>query len=185
MLEQAHERGRGHAELAWVAETLAIRYEAAGQLDKAERLYRESSARARKEFGAEHLRTASALAMLGLNLLKQRKWAEAEPIIRECLEIRTKKDPNTWSTFNTKSMLGAVFLGQKKYPEAEPLLLAGYEGLKAQKAKIPPQGKPRLTEAAQRLVQLYEATGKKDEAAKWQKELDALRAADKPREKKP
>ena len=35
-----------------------------------------------------------------------------------------------------------------------------------QEAKIPPPGKVRLTEAVERLVQLYEATGKKDEAAR-------------------
>jgi TolA-binding protein len=69
-------------------------------------------------------------------------------------------------------MLGEALLGQKKYADAEPLLLKGYQGMKQREAKIPPQGKPRLREALERLVQLYEATGKKDEAARWRKELD-------------
>ena len=51
------------------------------------------------------------------------------------------------------------------------LLLAGYEGMKQRKAKIPNEGKLRLTEALDRLVQLYDALGKKDESAKWRKEL--------------
>ena len=58
-------------------------------------------------------------------------------------------------------------LGQKKYAEAEPLLIAGCEGMLKRKAKIPPPAKPRLTEALERLVELYEATSKPDEAAKW------------------
>jgi len=39
---------------------------------------------------------------------------------------------------------------------------------------IPPQGKLRLTEAAERLVQLYEATERKDEAKKWTAVVESL-----------
>ena len=67
----------------------------------------------------------------------------------------------------------ADLLGQKNYADAEPLLLAGYEGMKAREAKIPPAGKPRLTEAIQRLVDLYGAWGKPDQAAEWRKNLEA------------
>ena len=35
-------------------------------------------------------------------------------------------------------------------------------------------GKARLTEALERLVQLYDAWGKNDEAAKWRQEWEAL-----------
>ena len=64
-------------------------------------------------------------------------------------------------------------LEQKKYAEAEPLLVSGYEGLKlAEEASIPANGKKRLTEAVERLVQFSEATGKLDEAAKWWKVLE-------------
>lgn len=76
------------------------------------------------------------------------------------------------NTFNAQAMLGGALLGQKKYTDAEPLLLSGYQGMKQREAKIPPQGKVRLTEALERLVQLYEATGKKEEADKWRKKLD-------------
>ena len=77
------------------------------------------------------------------------------------------------TTFHTKSLLGGSLLGQKNYSDAEPLLLAGYEGMKEREAKIPPQGKIRLTEALERLVQLYDAWGKTDEAAEWRKKLAA------------
>ena len=59
-------------------------------------------------------------------------------MLRECLAIRVKKQPDAWSTFNTQSKLGGVLLGQKKYADAEPLLLQGYEGMKQREAKIPP-----------------------------------------------
>jgi hypothetical protein len=51
--------------------------------------------------------------------------------------------------------------------------------MKKRDDKIPPQGKIRLTEALDRLVQLYEATGKKDEATKWRNESEARNAAEK------
>ena len=69
-------------------------------------------------------------------------------------------------------------LGQKQYAEAEPLLLNGYEGMKSREATVPARGKYYLLEALERLVQLYEATDKPEEAAKWRKELEARKAAD-------
>jgi len=62
-------------------------------------------------------------------------------------------------------------LGQKKFADAEPLILAGYEGMKAREAKIPAPRKPRLTEAAERIVRLYEALGQTDKLAEWRAKL--------------
>jgi len=67
-------------------------------------------------------------------------------------------------------MLGGALLGQKKYADAEPLLLRGYEGLKQWEKSIPPQAANRLPEALERLIELYTATNKPDEAKKWQAE---------------
>src|SRR5262249_34380289 len=102
------------------------------------------------------------------------------------LAIREKKQPDAWTTFNARSQLGAALLGRQHYPEAEPLLLAGYQGMRQREAKVPKAGKVRLTEAAARLVQLYEALGNEAEAGRWQKELEARKAAtqdQKPKEK--
>jgi hypothetical protein len=71
-------------------------------------------------------------------------------------------------------MLGASLLGQKKYKEAEPFLTEGYQGMKQREKTIPPQGKVRLIEAAERLVELHEASGRKEEAAKWTAVLASL-----------
>ena len=67
-------------------------------------------------------------------------------------------------------------LGLKKYTDAEPLLKDGYEGMKKHQDQIPQQvRKLRLTEALYGLAQLYEATDNKEAAAKWRKELEALK----------
>jgi hypothetical protein len=114
---------------------------------------------------------AGELAALGLNLLQQQKWTDAEAVLRDCLVIRQKQEPDAWTTFNVQSLLGGALLGQKKYADAEPLLVKGYEGMKQRAAKIPPPARRRLSEAVERLVALYEATGNKEEAATWRKEL--------------
>jgi hypothetical protein len=62
----------------------------------------------------------------------------------------------------------------REYAQAEPLLVKGYEGMKAREKTIPPQGKQRLAEALQRLVQLYEGLDIKAEAAKWRKKLESM-----------
>jgi serine/threonine protein kinase len=135
----------------------------------------------RKAVASDDPRLAAALAQLGNTLLAAKQPRDAEPALRESLAIRTTKEPEAWTTFSTQSVLGAALLAQKKYADAEPLLLRSYEGMKHRHAKIPPPSKARLTEALERLVQLYEATGKKDETVKWRKELDAVKAATKKR----
>src|SRR5262249_18733101 len=108
-----------------------------------------------------------ALAARGFILLDKHKYAEAEPLLRECLTIREKTMGDNWLHFNTLSMLGGALLGQSKHTDAEPLLRQGYEGMKKREAQIPPQGKKRLLEAAERLALLYEAIGRPDEARAW------------------
>jgi hypothetical protein len=118
------------------------------------------------------------MAQLGQNLIQQSRWADAEPVLRECLAIREKVQPDDWSTFNTRSMLGGSLAGQKKYAEAEPLILAGYEGLKARAAKVSAISITRLPEAADRVIELYESWGKAEEAARWRARLAPSGPAD-------
>jgi tetratricopeptide (TPR) repeat protein len=134
---------------------------------EAEPLLREAMELTRQQFGTANPRTAGAMAQLGTSLIQQGKWSAAEPILRECLAIREKSQPDEWTTFNTRSLLGGSLLGQEKYAEAEPLIVAGYEGMKAREAKIPAPGKPRLIESSERVVKLYEAWGKPAKGAEW------------------
>src|SRR5260370_14354124 len=106
---------------------LADAYDENKQFDKAELLLRELLPLAKQKSGGDSPAYADALATLGLDLLHQKKWTDAEPLLRECLAIREKTQPDVWSTVNTKSLLGGSLLGPKKYAEAEPLLLAGYD----------------------------------------------------------
>ena len=98
------------------------------------------------------------------------EFTEAEPLHRECLTNREKRQHDAWTMFNTQSMLGGALLGQKKYAEAEPPLHKGYEGMKTREKTMPPQASTRLPEALDRLIEFYALTNKPDEAKKWQAE---------------
>lgn len=150
---------------------LANPLDESGRSPEAEPLFRAGLEAARKRFGADDPRTAGIMAARGLCLVRQGRWAEAEAILRPCLAIRAKVQPEEWSTFHVRSLLGGALLGQKKYAEAEPLIVAGYEGMKAREAKIPPPGKPYFNEAAERVVRLYEEWGKEEKTAEWRTRL--------------
>jgi tetratricopeptide (TPR) repeat protein/serine/threonine protein kinase len=184
LLEEALGAARKHPQLGWVVNPALDAYSRAGENAKVVSLIQEVLPAARKRLPPDSPQLSGLLAQGGMALLNLKKWAEAEPLLRECLTIREKTQPDVWATFNAKSMLGGVLLGQKKYADAEPLLLAGYEGMKKREATIPPQGRPRLIEAALRLVQLYEALGKQDEVARWSREREALEAPAKDSKKK-
>jgi serine/threonine protein kinase/tetratricopeptide (TPR) repeat protein len=145
-------------------------YEAARQFDRADDWRRKWLAFLRRDGKGDTPAYAAELAQWGQGLLQRRTWSDAEPVLRECLALRQKSQPEAWSTFNTQSMLGGSLLGQKKYAEAEPLLLQGYERMKAREKTIPPAGAARIPEALDRLIELYTSTNKPDEAKKWQAE---------------
>lgn len=109
------------------------------------------------------------MAQYGFLRLKTKGFVDAEPLLRECLAIREKVEPEGWRTFNTMSLLGWSLQGQTKYADAEPLLLRGYEGMKSREEKMP-KGSTFNPEALDRLIELYTATNKPDEVKKWQGE---------------
>jgi hypothetical protein len=133
----------------------------------------------KRRLGSGHPRLASYAPDIGSSLTTHNQHAAAEPLLRESLAISVKAQPDGWFTFDTKAILGASLLGQKKYNDAEPLLKEGYEGMKRLEKVIPPRRMFRLTEALERLVQLYDATGNAAEAGRWRKELAVRKAAQK------
>jgi hypothetical protein len=108
-----------------------------------------------------------ALLRLGQMLLDHDEFKAAEPLLRECLEIRERATPRHWATYDARSLLGAALLGQQRYEEAEPLLIAGYEGLIARQREIGSANRQAPEIALQRVIQLYEQWNKSAEAERW------------------
>jgi len=116
---------------------------------------------------------ARSLAGLAATFLAQEKFVQAEASARECLALLENKLPDSWLTFDARSLLGGSLSGQKNYSEAEPLLLAGYQSMNQRQNQMPDAAKPRLKEALERLVRLYEDWGKPGQAAEWRAKLPA------------
>jgi serine/threonine protein kinase len=166
-------------------------------LEKQE-LYAEAESWRRKWLAAlkEHHKENSPqyayqLEGLGLDLLEQQQWVEAEKVVRECQALQTKlfdtapTMPTTgslkvspWRVAHAKSMLGKTLVGQKKFAQAETLLLEGYQGMKSQEGTIPKAFQSCLQEAASWLAQFYEARAIPEKVVKWR-----VIAAGKPRDK--
>ena len=163
-------RGNRHPITLYAIHFLARVYYGQGRYADATPLAAELLAERRKQARSDDRFLATALQMLGQVLLGDKKYAEAEPYLRECLAIRSRQFSDSWFYFNTQSHLGGSLLGQKKYAEAEAFLRQGYAGLRQREARITIGDRIHLTEAVERLVQLYDAWGKPDEAAKWRVE---------------
>jgi serine/threonine protein kinase len=178
--------GADHADTHQSALNLADAYGKLGDLKAAERVLRESlairQARAKEGAALSTEYTAYFLSSLGLNLLMQQEYEDAEPFLQECLAIRAEKIPDTWQRFHAMSMLGGALLGQKKYPEAEPLLLESYGEMKqreAQHATVPltedAAERMQLTKkAGERIVRLYEETNRPAKAIAWREKLSSM-----------
>jgi hypothetical protein len=107
--------------------------------------------------------------------------AAVEKALRDVLSQRQTAWPKGHPEIAAaQANLGGFLTEQKQHDEAEPLLLAAYQSLKTHSQADSPSLKRRRAEAVERLVQLYDASGRKEEAAKWRKELEATKAGTKP-----
>ena len=172
LLEEAYRASRKVPRVDYVGDQLLRTYEKAGKTDEIAKLVPELLTSAREALPKDSLPLAGRLSICGRGLLTLKSWREAEPLLRECLSIREKTQGDDWTTFNTSSMLGGSLLGQGKFAESEPLLLAGYEGMNKREDKILLDGRERITESIERLIELYTALQKPDQAEEWRKKQE-------------
>ena len=174
LAKQEERQSLNPSETSWIQSHLTQVTQNPHQVERAETLLRLLEVDAKRRDGSASSSHAGSLASLGSFLIKHKKWAEAEPVLRECLDTRQRIEADDWRTFNASSLLGGAMLGLKQYDKAKPLLEAGYEGLKQRDNQIPPPARVRLTEAVDRLIQLAEETGSPSEAQAWRKERERL-----------
>jgi serine/threonine protein kinase/tetratricopeptide (TPR) repeat protein len=144
----------------------------AGKLEEAERLLREELAIHPKlsvdgiSISETRNIIAQASALLSRILLRQKRYAEAEPLAREALATYQElTPPGDERQFETMYLLGCALCGQGQFATAEALLVQGFEGLRKRSLS-----RTENEEALAWLVRLYEGWDKPDEAAKWRRE---------------
>ncbi len=150
---------------------LAALYGDEGKYSEAEALFTNALKIQRRVLGEVHPDTLNSWGGLGRIQLRERKYVEAEPTLRDALKGYEKVMPESWERYNCQSMLGGSLEGQKNYREAEPLLISGYGGLMQREATIPLEDRRVLSDAGERIVQLYESWEKPEKAAEWRERL--------------
>jgi tetratricopeptide (TPR) repeat protein/tRNA A-37 threonylcarbamoyl transferase component Bud32 len=163
--------GADHPDTLDAMVNLADSYVACGKLSDAVTLYEAAYQGLKAKLGRDHPKTLIAMIGLANAYLRTGKPAAAEPVLREVLALRESKSRENWRTSEARALLGASLLASQEYAQAEALLIDGYEGLKAREAKIPAPAKHRIAEAGARILELYEAWGKKDKADMWRQKM--------------
>jgi hypothetical protein len=134
-----------------------------GKGAEAERLLRPEYER-RAKSAKPDLAWAEFLALYGWTLTQTANPSEAEPVLRECKEIRVKGlEADNWLIANVDSLIGDCIRQRGQYADAEPFLTDSYAALSKAKGAPP----DRVRQARERIVKLYEAWGKNDLADKW------------------
>jgi len=142
-------------------------YRKSGQLDLAEKTLIDAVARMERAYGPDHPDVASAHRSLGIVLWELGRLDEAESELRTALAIAERAFPErSPAVGGYQSFVGRLLVSRRKFVEAERLLLATYTAhLEAFGAQD-----PRIATAAGSLVELYEAWGRPEEAARYRVE---------------
>ena len=160
--------GNDNRDVAGGLNSLGIVLAQQGKYVEAEDSFRESLSIWRKLLGNTHPDVASGVGSLAETLYLQKRADEAEPLARESLDIFRKSLPEGHpSIASAESLLGGCLTLLKRYDEAEPLLLGSYPRLKAKIGERDPETRRAL----ERIVALYQARGKPDQASKYRAEL--------------
>jgi non-specific serine/threonine protein kinase/serine/threonine-protein kinase len=111
--------------------------------------------------------TVDALADV---LNREGRFREAEPLALEARKIMLAQlGPEHWRTAAVNRTLGATLTGERRYAEAEPILIESYELLRKKRG----DSNPTTRSSLERLIELYDAWQKPEQAAAYRSKLSA------------
>jgi non-specific serine/threonine protein kinase/serine/threonine-protein kinase len=141
-----------------------------GDYAEANALFEKVLAIDRQVFGPDHLIVAGGLSYWAESLRLAGDPKRAEGLLRESLAIYAKALPSGhWRVATTETLLASCLVAQGRFAEADRLLLAAFPIVEKQ---FGPNDQ-RVKAVLERVVHLYEAWGKTDEAAEWRARLGA------------
>ena len=122
--------------------------------------------------GPDQTFTATTRESIGDIYREQQRYDLAERYLRDAMRVfNAKMGDQNLMTMRAQVKLGDVLRARGSYREAEPLLLAGYQALHA--GRMPHRGAEMQQLALTSLVTLYQAQGRRTEAAKYRALLDS------------
>ena len=155
---------------------LALALGVEGRHEERESLLRAALDGRRRLFGDDDPLTLKTLQALATLLRDQKKFDEAESLLREALNRAEKRWPDGhFMTEHYRRGLGVCLAAEGRFEEAEPLLLVSYE----RDQNLLPPGHPNHVEGIEKLVELYSAWGKSEQADSWREKL-AERTSERP-----
>ncbi len=115
----------------------------------------------RGAYAPDHPDAVSLRIVYARALIELGRAAEAEPILRECVEIRERTPTaNSIHVFVVRSLLGHALAALGRDAEAEPLLVRAFEGIDSHH----PTRRDERARALERVIRFYEHLGRTDEA---------------------
>jgi len=114
---------------------------------------------------------ANLLMSISEGLDQANQFSKVEILLRECLQIRAAKEPDDWTTSNTKSLLGVALSKQGKHVEAESLLMESCLELKSHWNKNTSSSQQKMVDAMKRLISHYSLTAQEEPLNRWKQEL--------------
>ena len=117
---------------------------------------------------------ADTLAKLATTQLDSSRFAEAEASARRSLELRIMQSVPGWPLVESRALLGAALLQKNADAEAGREFAAAAADIEQLGTPINEADRARFTMAAKRIVQFYNATGRRKEGAEWKRKFDAL-----------
>ena len=117
---------------------------------------------------------ADTLAKLATTQLDSSRFAEAEASARRSLELRIMQSVPGWPLVESRALLGAALLQKNADAEAGREFAAAAADIEQLGTPINEADRARFTMAAKRIVQFYNATGRRKEGTEWKRKFDAL-----------
>jgi tetratricopeptide (TPR) repeat protein len=117
--------------------SLAESYRGQNKTEAAESLYNGVLAGRRKTLGPQHPNTVRVLISLGEMKLEQKRYAEAQEVLREALAIQEKTSQTDWRHYQTQALLGETLALSGHPDDGRSLLTAAYDGLSQKSSTIP------------------------------------------------
>ena len=166
--------GEAHQITLWSMFSLADLLADKDQCTEAVSLHRHVLRGMRESLPEGHPRVARSLLELGKVLIKIDDAQSAEPLLRECLSIRSSRHSSSddWRTAHAESVLGECLTALGRYEEAEPLLLKSYLVIRTQKGETD----VHTRDAARRIRALYDVWARPDKVAAWQARVQSVRS---------
>jgi serine/threonine protein kinase/tetratricopeptide (TPR) repeat protein len=161
--------------------SLAAVYQNEGKHAEAEQTWKRVLETHRRLLGPEHPGTLTVMHNLAEHYLRVHQPERAEALLARVVERgRRALSFDHPRLFQAMTMLARLYQAGKKFEKAEDLLRSACRSLESEPRAVLAGSRERLEEIHQQLVQLYDAWGKKDEAARWRKNLASLRGSSEP-----